>query len=64
MQTKFVGLFELQEEERQKRYGAELRELEERQRQEAEELKRIKREQEIILNKKRVRPKLSFTLKK
>ncbi|GAA52885.1 hypothetical protein CLF_109038 [Clonorchis sinensis] len=53
-----------EEEERQKRYEAELRELEERQKMELEEQKRIKREQEIILNKKRTRPKLSFTLKK
>ncbi|CAI2723166.1 unnamed protein product [Schistosoma spindalis] len=54
----------LEEEAERKRCEAELRELEERQRREAEELQRIKREQEIILNKKRIRPKLSFTLKK
>ncbi|KAA3671461.1 uncharacterized protein DEA37_0003780, partial [Paragonimus westermani] len=53
-----------EEQLRQRRYEAELRELEERQKMEMEEQKRIKREQEIILNKKRIRPKLSFTLKK
>lgn len=36
--------------------------LEEKQRIEDQEKRRVKQEQEIILNKKSVRPKLSFSL--
>lgn len=36
--------------------------LEEKQRMEEEDRKRKKREQEVILNKKNARPKLSFSL--
>ena len=36
--------------------------LEERQKLEEEEKKRSKRDQEVILNKKNARPKLSFSL--
>lgn len=52
----------IQAEEQLKLVEEQRRMLEEKQRMEEEDRKRKKREQEVILNKKNARPKLSFSL--